>query len=237
MASVVDEKIGSFYDPEDPRRDISEVFSRFRANRNLPYLHLGILYQPTPGVSRGGSRETGHIFLVKNRLPPEMMEERVRPLLTEEEIMRGMRGSSTDVAQGRLGRMRQCELGGCCCDCCHVFGCNFLPPFGRRFPSPPTYNQLLTPQLFNSLCRLGRCVSKDALAAVTTEGALERPWEAHVTASSSPPTLCVMPEEGMSRSLDYCTPMPSMATSFLGPGGQLAASEDGETPSSRLLQV
>ena len=38
---------------------------------NWVYACLSLSVRPR----RGGMRETGHIFLVKNRLPPEMMED------------------------------------------------------------------------------------------------------------------------------------------------------------------
>merc|ERR1712060_808117 len=42
-------------------------------------------------------------------------------------------------------------------------GCNF----GAKFPYPATINQFLTPQIFNSLCRLGNLISADAIAAAS----------------------------------------------------------------------
>eukprot|EP00927_Polykrikos_kofoidii_P026154 TRINITY_DN23337_c0_g1_i1.p1 TRINITY_DN23337_c0_g1~~TRINITY_DN23337_c0_g1_i1.p1 ORF type:complete len:1193 (+),score=184.22 TRINITY_DN23337_c0_g1_i1:127-3705(+) len=214
MERVVEEGIGSFYDPEDPRRDVSETLTRYASNKELPYLHLGILYNDSVSPPQGEHeprgfagdkavfdtslqpprRTTGHVFFLKNRLPADMKEAKVAPLLTEQEVnasgvasgspytsasdtcpfCRGSGGAESGGCPRRA--LRQVSLGGCCCDCCHWRGFNF----GRRFPNPPTWNQFLTPQLFNSLCRLGYRVTGPALAAATRPGDLERPWEAYV---------------------------------------------------------
>merc|ERR1712217_613035 len=57
---------------------------------------------------------------------------------------------------------KQTQLGGCCCDYCHTHNCNC----GPKFPHPPNANQFLTPQLFNSLCRLGYDGTGDAALAL-----------------------------------------------------------------------
>mmetsp|Transcript_87774 Transcript_87774/g.272825 ORF Transcript_87774/g.272825 Transcript_87774/m.272825 type:complete len:126 (-) Transcript_87774:83-460(-) len=125
----------------------------------MTHLHLCIRYGD--GAADEGS---GQFFLVKNRLPPCMAGELVRGLLTEEEVLGRAAPAGHDP---RLGKMRQAELGGCCCDGCHATLCNRCC---GRFPAPPTANQWLTPQLFSSLCRLGHAVSGPAVKDPGTTG-------------------------------------------------------------------
>merc|ERR1712061_899941 len=99
-----------------------------------------------------------------SRLQPEDQDTTVKPLLTEETILSGEAlVDKVDIQEPMLQR----KLGGCCCDCCHSHGCNF----GRKFPSPPNVNQCLTPQMFNSLCRLCYKVSGPAIDALTSQAA------------------------------------------------------------------
>jgi len=150
------ERIASFYDPVDPRRDVRETWQEYSKDAQAPYLHLGIYYGWGSGPEE---RSIGDLFIVtNNRVTPCLRAMRVQPLLTEDEI----RGSEAAHGPTCMGRLRQVDLGGCCCDCCHWNGLNF----GRKFPNPHNANQCLTPQLFNSLCRLGFCVSEEAVEAV-----------------------------------------------------------------------
>eukprot|EP00401_Gymnodinium_catenatum_P072400 CAMPEP_0117545796 /NCGR_PEP_ID=MMETSP0784-20121206/46281_1 /TAXON_ID=39447 /ORGANISM="" /LENGTH=1147 /DNA_ID=CAMNT_0005342657 /DNA_START=15 /DNA_END=3455 /DNA_ORIENTATION=- len=111
--------------------------------------------------------EVGHLFFVQIPVEPAQGEEPVPPLLTANDIRRRRGGSmdsdcsfdgtddsdsDSDSTSPAPPELRQNQLGGCCCDCCHAHHCNF----GSLFPNPPTGNQLLTPQAFNCLVRLGR---------------------------------------------------------------------------------
>jgi len=159
MEAAVEDRIGSFYDPEDPKRDIRIALETFRDNPEQAYLHLGIRYGWGP--KDDGS---GDLFIVKNRLPPSLAGAAVRPLLTEEEV-KGQ-GISKDFGpyKDTWAGLQTAELGGFgCCDCCHRRGCNC----GAKFPHLTGANYLyLTPMLFSSLSRLGFEVSKDVVERV-----------------------------------------------------------------------
>jgi len=127
-------------------------------------------------------RKSGHLFVVKNRLPAEHRGP-VEPLITEAEVQHShyQKAMSTTLRSGMMGlrkerTLEQEELAGCCCDCCHAYGCNF----GPKFPHINNANQCLTPTLFSSICRLGYHLSEDAVRALTRSGPLEEPWEQHV---------------------------------------------------------
>jgi len=132
-------------------------------------LHLGIQY----GWCEGQPQETGHLYIVKNRLLPSMLDNPVRPLLTEEEIRSG---TPCDGQHADSPDMLQTELGACCFDSCHTNGVNF----GSRFPHVSNANQFMTPQMFNSLCRLGFAISDEAIQAISRPGQLGDPWEKFV---------------------------------------------------------
>lgn len=150
------EKLGSFYDPGDPRSDVRVALEAYRSDKARPYLHLGIRY----GWECGSSAQLGRLIIVKNRLPPDLQSEQIQELLTEEDILQGRSGGSDSCAE-----LMQAHLAGCCCDCCHSHRCNF----GPKFPHISNANQCLTPQLFNGLCRLGYAISGEAIELVTEQ--------------------------------------------------------------------
>lgn len=147
------EEIGNLYDPRDPRRNVWDTISDFKQTGG-PCLRLGIHYRWGLDDSWGD----GHLFILKNVIPKSLDQLPVRPLLTENEILGDEDAAAEACAE--FGGMQQTELGGCCCDCCHRTQCNrcFTP-----FPKPPTMNQFLTPQICNSLCRLGHSISGEAI--------------------------------------------------------------------------
>jgi len=179
MEVAKDLKLATFYDPDDPRRDLRVLFERYKQDKSQPYLHLGISY--CWHGTEGGSK-TGHLFIVKNRLPPDQVARPIAPPLTEEEI----RGEEVKDPED-LGFDREAweglttdQLGPFgCCDCCHTSGLNC----GPRFPHGTFTGYLyLTPQWMNSLARLGHDVSTAAVDAVTRNVPLSRTWEANVGA-------------------------------------------------------
>lgn len=175
MRLASDEKLASFYDPRDPRRDASYVLDDFKEIPEKSHFVLGIRYDIQTGSGQYGARLTGRLFVVKNRLPPSLEQLPPEPLLTEEEIL------SKQHAWGRKrwqdDKILQADLAGCCCDCCHVNVCNV----GPKFPHISNANQCLTPQLFSGLCRLGYRLSGDAVNLIAAEGPLEEEaWEAHL---------------------------------------------------------
>mmetsp|Transcript_48133 Transcript_48133/g.112561 ORF Transcript_48133/g.112561 Transcript_48133/m.112561 type:complete len:1004 (+) Transcript_48133:93-3104(+) len=177
--------LGSFYDPSDAQADVKILLEKFKENKAMKHLHLGIRY----GWSTSGSPEVkyGHLHIVKNRLPPEMATQEVRPLISEAEVTgdsnhaqhhhhhhrhhdahdvkaKPARSSSRphiESTQEEWGKLKETDLGGFgCCDCCHRNGGNC----GAKFPHLTGANYLwLTPTLFSSLCRLGHQLSASVL--------------------------------------------------------------------------
>jgi hypothetical protein len=164
MDMAVTEHLGSFYDPEDARRDVRILLDEYGKDKSSPYLHLGIRYGWSSAAEPEG---LGQLFVVKNRLPPAFADRPAPPLLTEAEIVAG---EAPALAPGETPKkeLKATELGGFgCCDCCHRRGCNC----GRKFPHLTGANYLwLTPQLFSSLCRLGHELSGAAVARLAEEG-------------------------------------------------------------------
>eukprot|EP00929_Paragymnodinium_shiwhaense_P089057 TRINITY_DN49316_c0_g1_i2.p1 TRINITY_DN49316_c0_g1~~TRINITY_DN49316_c0_g1_i2.p1 ORF type:complete len:1033 (-),score=132.46 TRINITY_DN49316_c0_g1_i2:74-3172(-) len=182
MRMVRKAKYASFYDPKDPRRDIQILIDEFQADSSILTLHLGIRYGWSDKLSKEDSETPtgapeaaatpdrhGHLVVVKYRVPPHLLHEPMRPLISEKLVMGE---SDTDGDDDSLDGPPQTELGGCCCDCCHVRGCNF----GKTFPNIPTMNQCFTPQLFNCMCRLGYNISSEAISLVTNPD-LKSTWE------------------------------------------------------------
>jgi len=169
-------KISSFYDPEDPRRDLELLFSKYQEDKDMAYLHLGISYCWAP-TEDGGAR-TGHLIVVKNRLPTRCWKQPVEPLLMEEEIS-GKAGRERDDAFSR--RWEGITTDGLgpfgCCDCCHTLGLNCGPKFPHGTFTGYLY---LSPEWCSSLMRLGYEVSRDAVANITTPLLPAAGWEAHV---------------------------------------------------------
>jgi hypothetical protein len=164
MDIAVKEKLGCFFDPQDPRKDIRILMEEYKSNKEMPFLHLGIRYgwtdeshgeQVLAGDTSGPKGSTGELFVVKNRLPPSFEQKHfasMPPLLTEEEIITG-KCENDGSAQESWGDTKPTDLGGIgCCDCCHRSGMNG----GPKFPHLSGLNYLwLTPQLYANLSRLG----------------------------------------------------------------------------------
>jgi len=195
MTLALEQRIGYFYDPADPRRDVSAVLDEFKQDRQRTFMHLGIRYTfddaagsaAPPGGSRAvaAGRRTAHLLIVKNRLTSDCEGMPVEPLVTEEEILQGAqgkdRGPGMHTMRFGLRQERELhtdELGGCCCNCCHAFGCNC----GPKFPHIANANQCLSPLLFSSLCRLGYTLGEDAIRTLTTCDTFAEPWEEFVRA-------------------------------------------------------
>jgi hypothetical protein len=173
MAVAKELKIATFYDPSDPRSDLSVLFDKYKEDRDAPYLHIGISY--CWDGAHSDKPKSGHLFIVKNRLPDKLQGQPVKPLLTEEE----MRGEPItedwesaeeweDITTDQLGPF-------CCCDCCHQ-KCNVGPKFPHGTFTGYLY---LTPQWCNSLARLAYEVSGPAIDDVGRAGVTEA-WERHV---------------------------------------------------------
>jgi len=166
MSVAAAERLGSFYDPDDPRRDVRILLEEYGRDKSASCLRMGIHYGWGGARDAGGA--TGMLVVVKNRLPPALEGLPVQPLLTEEEILGGVAWGPRKAVKPdedcEAGDLRLVDLGGFgCCDCCHRRGCNF----GAKFPHLTGANYLwLTPQLFNGLCRLGHEVSQEAVAAL-----------------------------------------------------------------------
>ncbi|CAL1160885.1 unnamed protein product [Cladocopium goreaui] len=164
MQTTRHQRIASFYDLKDSRRDVNALLDDFK-NSDVHFFKMGIRY----GWNEDEPHSLGILWIVKNRLPQSFANQMVRPHLDEEEIVFGQpkdyQTSESDdsedpTADEELRRMQQEQLGGFgCCDCCHRWG-----NCGRKFPHLSfTGYMWLTPQLFSSLCRLGHDLSHSAV--------------------------------------------------------------------------
>jgi hypothetical protein len=184
MGVAKEHQMCCFYDPQDPRIDIWDLkegaFSRFKRDRSIPYLHIGIYYH---GSADGKElSKVGHLFIVKNRLPPSQVGHPIEPPLSEGEICRGeqVEWDATlwkDLTTDKLGPFG-------CCDCCHTrLGWNC----GPKFPHGNFSGYLfLTPKWFSSLVRLSYGVCEDAIAKVTAPGFLAQRWEEDILRDGRP---------------------------------------------------
>eukprot|EP00434_Breviolum_minutum_P008965 symbB.v1.2.007898.t2/scaffold491.1/size196728/2 len=140
LQTMHDEDIGYLYDLKDPRRGPLYAI-RECAWYNGYLLELGIFYYDHP------EQDDNILTVLRNKIPPGRPSS-IWKHLSEEEVL-NLQPAELDET---FKDMEQSDLGGCCCDCCHKTWCNRCM---GRFPSPPTANQFLTPQMFNALCRLG----------------------------------------------------------------------------------
>mmetsp|Transcript_45726 Transcript_45726/g.120842 ORF Transcript_45726/g.120842 Transcript_45726/m.120842 type:complete len:1100 (-) Transcript_45726:49-3348(-) len=125
MDIAAKEKLGCFFDPEDPRRDVRILLEEYKADKEMPFLHIGIRYGWTEGSvgeqdweepvimlgesDVGPSFTHGELFVVKNRLPPSFERThmaKMQPLLTEEEIQGGSSSSSRSCSKMHLLKPR-----------------------------------------------------------------------------------------------------------------------------------
>jgi len=174
MEVAKEHKIGSFYDPVDPRRDVSVMFEEYKKDRAIPYLHIGISYC---WPESGEEMTSGHIYIVKNRLPPEYEGQPCQPHISEEEVRgepvmteRSIPAEWEDLTTDQLGPFG-------CCDCCHTRGLNCGPKFPHGSFTGYMY---LSPQWCNSLTRLGYALSEQAVQKLTGTGELRASWEAGI---------------------------------------------------------
>ena len=146
------EKLCSFFDVNDPRRDVQLSMAEVRHSR-CPYLRLGIRYEPT------GNSEAmeGELLYIRMRLAPndaaperglleksELMEEPILPHgSTFDTGVASSRATESDMPPRR-------EMNGLWCSGPCARRCP-----GRRFPDFGTGNQFLQPRHFANLCALG----------------------------------------------------------------------------------
>merc|ERR1719437_68330 len=113
-------ELACFYDPSDPRSDVTVLIKKYREDKEMCTLHLGYSYcyddpdrKPTHG----------NLYVVKNRLPPSM-NRRIQPPIRPEEIMEQLSSEDeeaefSDWDPAEWGDLREDELGANgCCDCC-----------------------------------------------------------------------------------------------------------------------
>jgi len=165
MAEAEARTLGTFYNPVDPRLGVQVILENFKKDKRAISMHIGICY------SHNSLVRTGHLFIVKNRLPTQAIGSPVMPLLTPE-LIRGER--SLEEEERLPGTMTTDQLGSIgCCDCCH----NGCLNFGPKFPHGNIPGYLyLTPQWCNGLIRLGHSLSEDVVKQVTREH-LGSKWE------------------------------------------------------------
>jgi len=173
-------KLASFYNPEDPRKDIDVLFTRYKEDKEMRTLHLGISY--SWDKDDAGSPKTGHLFIVKNRLPPSLCGS-VRPPISESEVVFGgadgdVSEDETDWDENAWAELKNDDLGPFgCCDCCHTSGLNCGPKFPHGTFTGYLY---LSPQWCSSLMRLGHAASKDAVDRVCSAQPPAYPWEREI---------------------------------------------------------
>jgi len=152
-----EERICSFFDPRDPRRDLEDVLQEY-TNSKEPFLHLGVLYTQVCGTT---PEKVGDIFHTRMRL----IEDRpVRGLITREEVMEGSRA---DIDYP-LGDVKWSRLGGACCRCCHTsrLVSSTSSCLCGAFPHTHTANQFFTAIQWANFCRLGSELTRPAIEAL-----------------------------------------------------------------------
>jgi len=180
---VSDLGLANFYDPRDPRRDLRCLFTEYQADRSIVTLHIGIYYYETAEEPA----KTGHLYIVKNRLPPSHEGKKVEPHITQEEMIgeceRGMGPAPLgdkmfDPAHWR--DMNTDQLGSlCCCDSSHTNG--VCGNCGPKFPHGSFANFMyMTPMWCSSLARLAFDVSEEPVRRATQTDAHGAEWENHV---------------------------------------------------------
>eukprot|EP00928_Gymnodinium_smaydae_P011266 TRINITY_DN14181_c0_g1_i2.p1 TRINITY_DN14181_c0_g1~~TRINITY_DN14181_c0_g1_i2.p1 ORF type:complete len:995 (+),score=233.60 TRINITY_DN14181_c0_g1_i2:123-2987(+) len=164
------EKLGCFYDPSDPQRDIDIMFEEYKSNRDMTDLHVGIRYGWDFHAKRGTGTH-GHLVIVKNKLPENVDNFRFKldvvPHITESEVMGESVPDWEDFKGVDLEDAQYSELGGMgCCDCCHT---SSLGNCGRKWPQLTFTGYLyLTPQICNGLSRLAHAMSERSISLITS---------------------------------------------------------------------
>lgn len=175
-------EVATFYNPIDPRVDIHSMFTHFKLDRSVGYLELGITYPAT----RYHPQSFGHLYIVKNRLPPEFDGRSVLPHLTEAEVRGECGPGEAPQPEGMVpfdeeawGKMTMDNLGPfCCCDISHTGSCGNCGP---KFPHGSFTNFMyMTPMWCNSLARIAHSMSSEAVSRVTKAGPLKASWEQHI---------------------------------------------------------
>eukprot|EP00435_Cladocopium_sp_Y103_P015190 s454_g3.t1 len=160
------EKLCSFFDVRDPRRDVQLSMAEVRHSR-CPYLRLGIRYEPTEA---GGEAMEGELLYIRMRLAPDDGAPE-RGLLEKAELTGEPippPGSTFDLGNGcgHRGGYRaendamppRREMNGLWCSGPCARRCP-----GRRFPDFGTGNQFLQPRHLANLCALGAEMSLPAV--------------------------------------------------------------------------
>jgi len=183
MHVVNDVGLANFYDPQDPRKYLvgdGGLLQEFKEDKHMSTLHMGISYRPTDTEPH----KTGHLYIVKNRLPPDQKGHIVEPHLTVEEMCGEVSRGCGDCPDGVKpfdkevwAEMTTEELGSfCCCDCMHTNG--ICGNCGPKFPHGSFANFMyMTPMWCSSLVRLGFDVSEDAVHLVSQPGSHAAMWE------------------------------------------------------------
>lgn len=164
-----EERLCSFYDPNDPHRDMEFVLRDFSRNVSVGFLRLGVRYEPFVDGTRAPD---GEMFYLRMRLLPGDTAP-VRELLTEADLMgpppRPNAVPRTSVELHGIGAdvPTRSEFGGACLPRCECGG--LLA--GRRFPNYGVGNQFLTPLMFANLCQLGAELSQPLVRRIASSRA------------------------------------------------------------------
>lgn len=183
MRIAESERICSFFDPDNPCRGVEPLLQDFCRSKEKPFLRLCVLYDcwesepegstaddsagtrhPAAGSSNGD--KVGEIYFIRMRLLDR--EARVKaPRISKDEVLLGKEPCPEPGVSERMCSMPIGQIGGCCCECCHVNcngGCGLL----GTVPNLRNANQFMTPTQFALLCRLGYELSKEAVDSITT---------------------------------------------------------------------
>lgn len=160
---IVNLKIGSFYDPRNPHNCMEIMIEKFKEDRAATHMEVGISY----GWEVEPCEEHGTIWIVKNRMPEaRRKEQRKLPNLLDEDTLLSTDEPPSDDEREDVDLL-ETEMGGLgCCSCCHFGACSCN--CGRKFPQLTATGYLwLTPEIFNSLCRLGHALSEKAIQDIS----------------------------------------------------------------------
>mmetsp|Transcript_16536 Transcript_16536/g.46316 ORF Transcript_16536/g.46316 Transcript_16536/m.46316 type:complete len:268 (+) Transcript_16536:1-804(+) len=178
LSVAVQLRLASFYDPQDPRRNLDVLLEEFKLSPEQRSLHIGISYC----FGERQERCSGDLIVVKNRLPPSCVGP-VQRLIRRRDVQGDAATDDSDMSEDDVaradeeafGKMRTDELGPIgCCDCCHLRGINW----GPKFPHGTGTNYLwLSPHWCSSTMRLGYELSQEAIAKASSRKPLRAAWE------------------------------------------------------------
>merc|ERR1719401_3333706 len=95
ISLATEERLVSFFDPQNPRRNLQVMFDEFQADESIEYLHLKYEFGWDRELGSVEDSKSGDLIVVKLRVPPRLADERMKPPLSEELIMNSPSGTIT----------------------------------------------------------------------------------------------------------------------------------------------